>query len=209
MPAELSAVPPEAAAVAPSGTESAPPTSVSTPPAGAPPAAGAGVPAGPQEAAPAAAPAAAPETAAATPESARPAQPEMENREPAATPPPVQEPGQAGAPGAQTSAYRVLEAARESYWLRDYATAEKQYNDLISMDPDNPDWYGELGNMYFSQGEWDKASAAYYEAGVRLVKQGMSTEAEQLVEVIRGLKGTQASDLEEKIKAASASTPAP
>ena len=118
------------------------------------------------------------------------------------------QPVQSAAPGAQqTSPYRVLEAARESYWLRDYATAEKQYNDLINMQPDNPDWYGELGNMYFSEGEWDKASSAYYEAGVRLLKQGMISETKQLVEVIRGLKGSQAADLEQKIKEASASAP--
>ena len=98
--------------------------------------------------------------------------------------------------------YRVLAAAREAYWLRDYAAAEQKYQELIALDPGNPDGYGELGNMYFSQGDWEKASAAYYEAGTRLAAQGMYERARQLVEVIRGLNGGQAGDLEQQIDAA-------
>ncbi|MDH3980845.1 MAG: hypothetical protein OEU91_10095 [Gammaproteobacteria bacterium] len=100
------------------------------------------------------------------------------------------------------SAYQVLAAAREAYWLRDYALAEQKYQDLIALEPDNPDGYGELGNMYFSQGGWEQAAAAYYEAGVRLVDQGLIREARQLVEVIRGLNGTQADALEQKTRSA-------
>ena len=70
------------------------------------------------------------------------------------------------------------------------------------MDPDNPDGYGELGNMYFSQGQWEEAASAYYEAGVRLIRQGLLDQAEELVAVIRGLNGGHADDLEQKIKEA-------
>ena len=103
--------------------------------------------------------------------------------------------------------YRVLAAAREAYWLRDYAAAEQKYQELIALEPGNPDGYGELGNMYFSQGDWDKASASYYEAGTRLAAQGMYDRARQLVEVIRGLNGEQAGDLEQQINAAESTTP--
>ena len=99
----------------------------------------------------------------------------------------------------------MLAAAREAFWLRDYVVAERHYNELISLDPANPDGYGELGNMYFSQGEWEKASVAYYEAGVRLLSEGMVSEAQQLVEVIRGLNGPQADDLEKEISQAASS----
>jgi len=98
--------------------------------------------------------------------------------------------------------YKILAAAREAYWLRDYAVAELKYEELIAIDPDNPDGYGELGNMYFSQGDWDKASASYYEAGIRLAAQGLFDRARQLVEVIRGLNGGQGDDLEQQINAA-------
>jgi hypothetical protein len=100
------------------------------------------------------------------------------------------------------SSYQVLAAAREAYWLRDYALAEQKYQDLIALEPGNPDGYGELGNMYFSQGNWEQAAAAYYEAGVRLVDQGLVREARQLVEVIRGLNGSQADALEQKTRSA-------
>lgn len=112
----------------------------------------------------------------------------------------------AHAPAAVTP-YRILAAAREAYWLRDYASAEQKYQELIALDPENPDGYGELGNMYFSQGDWDKASASYYDAGTRLAAQGMFTRARQMVEVIRGLDGGQAGDLEQHINAAESAAP--
>jgi hypothetical protein len=99
----------------------------------------------------------------------------------------------------QGKAYQLLAAAREAYWLRDYDVAESNYTNLTRVDPDNPDGYGELGNMYFSQGQWDQAASAYYEAGVRLVRQGLLEQAQELVAVIRGLNGTHADDLERKI----------
>jgi hypothetical protein len=101
--------------------------------------------------------------------------------------------------GNKVNPYQILASAREAFWLRDYVAAEQQYKELINLDPANPDGYGELGNMYFSQGEWEKAAAAYFDAGVRLLDQGMFSEAQQLVEVIRGLNGTQADELEQKI----------
>jgi hypothetical protein len=53
--------------------------------------------------------------------------------------------------------------------------------------------------MYFSQGKWDQAATAYYQAGVRLVGQGLLTQAEELLAVIRGLNGANADELEQKI----------
>jgi hypothetical protein len=108
--------------------------------------------------------------------------------------------------GNRVSPYQILASAREAFWLRDYVAAEQQYKELISQNPDNPDGYGELGNMYFSQGEWDKACAAYFDAGVHLLDQGMVSEAQQMVEVIRGLNGTQADELAQKINAVASST---
>jgi hypothetical protein len=99
----------------------------------------------------------------------------------------------------QEKAYQLLADAREAYWLRDYDTAEVKYQALTGLEPDNPDGYGELGNMYFSQGKWDQAATAYYQAGVRLVGQGLLTQAEELLSVIRGLNGANADELEQKI----------
>jgi tetratricopeptide (TPR) repeat protein len=98
-----------------------------------------------------------------------------------------------------SSTYRLLAAAREAYWLRDYATAEQNYQAMIEQDPDNPDGYGELGNMYFSQGKWDLAAGSYFEAGKRLADEGLLDEAGQLVDVLKGIQGPQAGELERYI----------
>ena len=107
---------------------------------------------------------------------------------------------------AAASSYELLAAAREAFWLRDYETAENKYRQLIVMEPDNPDGYGELGNMYFSQGKWEQAATAYFDAGTRLVAEGQLEQASQLVEVIRGLDGSQADELNELITAAQAAS---
>ncbi len=104
------------------------------------------------------------------------------------------------------SPYRLLAAAREAYWLRDYATAEDKYRALIDLDPTNPDGFGELGNMYFSQGKWELASATYFEAGKRLADEGLLEQANQLVDVLKGLQGTQAQALEKYIAGKSTAT---
>ena len=97
------------------------------------------------------------------------------------------------------NAYALLAAAREAYWLHNIEMAETHYQQLIELEPDNPDGYGELGNMYFAQGQWEQAAAAFYEAGVRLLEGGMVAPARQMVNVIRGLNGAQADDLEKQI----------
>ena len=98
--------------------------------------------------------------------------------------------------------YQLLASAREAYWLRDYQTAEDFYRRMIADDPDNPDGYGELANMYFNQGNWEAAASAYYEAGSRLVKAGLLAPARELVDVIRGLNGPQADALDQEVQAA-------
>ncbi|MGB5717426.1 MAG: hypothetical protein WBN81_10060 [Gammaproteobacteria bacterium] len=111
------------------------------------------------------------------------------------------------APATSEKPYEVMAKAREAFWLRDFELAEQQYRKLTQLEPDNPDGYGELGNMYFSQGKWDESAAAYYQAGTRLLNEGLVQEARQMVDVIRGLNGAQADDLEVQINAVSSSSP--
>jgi TolA-binding protein len=94
------------------------------------------------------------------------------------------------------ASYQLLAAARESFWKNDYEAAEAGYRSLIDLDPANPDGYGELGNLYFSQGKWEEAATAFFEAGKRLVASGHNQQASGLVNVIRGLNGAQADELE-------------
>jgi Tetratricopeptide repeat len=102
----------------------------------------------------------------------------------------------------QAKPYELLAAAREAFWLHNYDDAEKNYRALTELEPQNPDGYGELGNMYFSQGRWDEAAAAYYQAGIRLISEGRLESARELVNVIRGLNGQQADELDKLITSA-------
>ena len=98
--------------------------------------------------------------------------------------------------------YELLAAAREAFWLHNYDDAEKNYRALTELEPQNPDGFGELGNMYFSQGRWEEAAAAYFEAGTRLISEGRLDPARELVNVIRGLNGQQADELNTLITSA-------
>ena len=153
-----------------------------------------------------------PGVAATTPEPVIPDEPAPQaepSQPPASTPPSLLSdlPAETVDSSRAKTAYELLAAAREAYWLRDYEGAEKYYLQLIEVEPDNPDGYGELGNMYFAQGQWEQAAAAYYDAGVRMINEGMVVQARQLVDVIRGLNGGQADELEKQVDAASQNTP--
>jgi hypothetical protein len=150
--------------------------------------------------------------AATTPQPAIPGEsvPQAEPSIPSVSTPPSQLPDSSTAAvdsNTDKTAYELLAAAREAYWLRDHEMAENYYRQLIEVEPDNPDGYGELGNMYFAQGQWEQAAAAYYDAGIRMINQGMLIQAQQLVDVIRGLNGGQADELEKQVDAASQNTP--
>jgi hypothetical protein len=105
-------------------------------------------------------------------------------------------------PTGEVKPYELLAAAREAFWLHNYDDAEKNYRALTELEPQNPDGFGELGNMYFSQGRWEEAAAAYYEAGTRLISEGRLDQAHELVNVIRGLNGQQADELNTLITSA-------
>lgn len=140
--------------------------------------------------------------------------PEMESRDDEATAgeaavelPEVRAPGgEEASPMPATSSqdthYQLLANAREAFWLRNYEEAEDIYRELTRLEPENSDSYGELANMYYTEGRWEEAAAAYYEAGVRLVRAGRLEQASQLVKVIRSLDGAQADELEDQVSAA-------
>jgi hypothetical protein len=107
-----------------------------------------------------------------------------------------------GGSAVEVKPYELLAAAREAFWLHNYDDAEKNYRALTELEPQNPDGYGELGNMYFSQGRWEEAAAAYYAAGIRLITEGRLDSARELVIVIRGLNGQQADELDKLITSA-------
>jgi tetratricopeptide (TPR) repeat protein len=108
-------------------------------------------------------------------------------------------------------ALQLISSAREAFWRRDIESAEKNYRALIDLQAENPDPYGELGNVFYSAGQWDKAAEAYYEAGVRLIKLEQYGQTMHLVSVLRGLNADRAGKLDKSLREAlpqPAATPA-
>lgn len=89
----------------------------------------------------------------------------------------------------------LLRAARQAFNNGKLDVAITQYNSLIALDNDEADFYGELGNVHYAMGHWEKAGAAYYEAATRLIEKRQFTQIHYLQRVIKGLD----SELAEKL----------
>ena len=93
----------------------------------------------------------------------------------------------------------LLISARKAFNQGAVIESEKFYRELIDLDNDNPDPFGELGNVYYSQGKWDKAGQAYYEAAVRLITEENYTQVAYLQRVITGLNTEHAEKLAQRM----------
>lgn len=89
----------------------------------------------------------------------------------------------------------LLRAARFSFNKGDLAGSVAQYNLLIELDNDEPDFYGELGNVYYAMGRWEEAGLAYYEAATRLIEKRQLYQVHYLQRVIHGLDAERAEKL--------------
>lgn len=97
------------------------------------------------------------------------------------------------------SVRELLKSARMAYWSGDIQSAEKLYLYLANIEDSNPDVYGELGNIYYAQGEWKQAGQAYYEAAVRLLAINKGDQVSYLLQLIQGLDSDSAQLLRQKI----------
>ena len=111
--------------------------------------------------------------------------------------PEQQQKNNAGRP--ETNAQKMLRLARDAFWKGDIDEAVEKYTSLIATSGENPDFYGELGNVYYANGKWDDAANMYYEAGVRLVNQKHYGPAMHMVSLLRGLKSDKANLLDETV----------
>ncbi|MDH5387131.1 MAG: tetratricopeptide repeat protein [Gammaproteobacteria bacterium] len=98
---------------------------------------------------------------------------------------------------------QVLYTARKLFWSGNVQGSERLYMELVNLDKGDPDTYGELGNVYYTQGKWKQAGQAYYEAAIRLLEQNKSDQAidrvSYLLRVIQGLDMESADKLKNKI----------
>ena len=65
--------------------------------------------------------------------------------------------------------------------------ARSLYQAYIDLDPENPDGYGELGNLLGTAGELDEAAKMYGKAAELLTQQDRLEEAEQLIQVLESI----------------------
>ena len=87
----------------------------------------------------------------------------------------------------------LLQQARRAYWNDDLYKARTLYQAFINLNPENPDGYGELGNLLSTQGNLKSASYMYQKASELLLKQGRTEEAEKLKEVLSSIEVIQKS----------------
>lgn len=117
--------------------------------------------------------------------------------------PATEPPAEAATPDADGQARReqeLVRQARQAYWQRNYDEAEAAYRQLLEIDPDNPDLYGELGNLYYATGKWKLAGEAYYQASTRLLQTGQTQQVGYLLRVLKGLDPDMADKLEQEMQ---------
>jgi len=93
----------------------------------------------------------------------------------------------------------LLRSARLAFNQGELDVAVSKYNELIELENDEADFYGELGNVYYAMGSWDKAGVAYYEAATRLIETGQLAQVGYLQRVLQGLDAERAEKLNKQM----------
>ncbi len=96
-------------------------------------------------------------------------------------------PRESVADGKPPSAPELLQAARKAFWSRDFQRSIEMYRGLIDAEPDNPDYPGELGNVYYNLNRFDRAAELFHRAGLLLVERGDRARARQLLPALMSL----------------------
>jgi len=94
------------------------------------------------------------------------------------------------APKLTAAEQKELMAARSAYWHHDIPAAISSYQSLIHQQPDAAFAYGELGNVYYMNGERLKAAQSFEQAAMLLIQQGQSARAATLIPVLGALDPT-------------------
>ena len=94
---------------------------------------------------------------------------------------------------------QLINEARMAFQAGNPDQAVSLYQELAELNPDDPNVYGELGNVYYAQGKWKQAGQAYYEAATRLLQHGQTGQVHYLYMVIQGLDQESAEKLRGQI----------
>lgn len=79
----------------------------------------------------------------------------------------------------------MLQKARGAFWDGDLEVAETHYLKYLALFPEDPNAFGELGNLYQSMGNTEAALNAYVEAGIRLQIAGGKDQLQQIIELLQ------------------------
>jgi len=93
-----------------------------------------------------------------------------------------------------------LAIARKAFWQRDLPKAEALYKEQISNFKANANSWGELGNIYYLQANWQQAALAYTEAALILIDKGNFPQAMFLRYIITGLDSVQVKRIDESLR---------
>ena len=102
--------------------------------------------------------------------------------------------------GRELDLQEQLYLARKAYWSKNYAEAIQAYQSLIQKDRSNPDFRGELGNIYYSLNDNDNASRLYYQAAMIFLQQNRPEQARLLLSPIIAMNRELGEDLRMKIQ---------
>ena len=89
----------------------------------------------------------------------------------------------------------LLQAAREAYWSNDFERASGFYTELLAQN-DQPDYKGELANVYWKQGKSNEAVALYLETAGWLKAQGRMTELQNIKLYVEMVDPAKAAEIE-------------
>jgi tetratricopeptide (TPR) repeat protein len=90
---------------------------------------------------------------------------------------------------------QTWQQARIAAWRGEFETAVEHYQTLLTVQPDNIDAYGEMGNVMLRAGDSEGAAEAYYQAAVRLNRTPRRMLAWQLLNTIGRLSPAKAEQL--------------
>lgn len=94
----------------------------------------------------------------------------------------------------------LLFKARKAYWDKDYPLAISYYQQLIEDDGDNPDYIGELGNIYYSINDIENASQLYYQAAIILIAKNRIDQARSLLSPVTAMNRDLGDKLKQKLQ---------
>ena len=94
---------------------------------------------------------------------------------------------------------RTWQQARIAAWQGDLASAIEHYQTVVTLQPDNFDAYGEMGNVMLRSGDREGAAEAYYQAAQRINKTPYRMVSWNLLNVIARLAPQKAEQLYQEL----------